>query len=267
MPFDDFPGPVETQEFGIDEIWNEVQKFLRENATWKSVALVDKATWFVKTDDSITVSCDSTEQDVTKCEILPSTIREMPYGYGTNATYISKQNAHIQFSKRVGRAVDCEFTDASSLCNLLSRMLRPSPRPAAKEPERILIRKMDLWDICEEKDEILDFMMYYEVKFDTNANEEIICWLGKGSGRYKVLVEPKHVTRAGTLLACVTTYEDPNKPIEYKFNTVESLINALGKVGLQVNTDVDEFREVFRPEKLRSVLQRVDTYLDRITLH
>ncbi len=178
-----------------------------------------------------------------------------------------KKNARIRFNKRVGRAADYEFTDASSLCNLLRKILRPSPRPAAKEPERILIRKMGLWDTCEKKDEILDFMMYYQVKFFTNANEEIICWLGTGGDRYKVCVEPKHVTRAGTSSARVITYEDPYDPKAYDFSTVESLISALGKVGLQVNTDVDDYREVFRPEKLRAVLQRVDTYLDNIALH
>jgi hypothetical protein len=266
MPYD-LPGPVETSDVGINNIWNALQTFLRKDDTWKSVSQDDKDQWFVKTDDSIIVSCDSTEQDVTKCEILPSTIDERPYPHGVKATYKFRKNAHIQFSKRAGIAADHEFTDTSSMCSLLRTMLLPRPRPAAKEPDPISIKKMYPLDKCETEKEILDFMVYYEVNFVTNANEEIICWLGKGSDSYKVCVEPKHATGAGTSSARVITYKNPSGPIAYNFSTVESLISALRDVGLQVNTDVDNSRKVPRPEKLRSVLQRVDTYLDRITLH
>jgi hypothetical protein len=267
MPWDDTPGRVETSDFGINNIWNALQTFLRKDATWKSVSQDDKDQWFVKTDDSIIVSCDSTEQDVTKCEILPSSIEERPYGFGMKVTYKLRKNARIRFSKRVGIEADHEFTDTSSLHSLLRKKLRPSPRPAAKEPERRWIKRMELQDTCETQDEILDFMVYYKVNFVTNANEEIICWLGNGVDSYQVCVEPKHETRAGTSSARVITYKNPFCSIAYNFSTVESLISALRDVGLQVNTDVDNPGEVSRPAKLRSVLQRVDTYLDRITLH
>jgi hypothetical protein len=266
MPYD-LPGPVETQEFRIDEIWREVQRFLREDVRWQSVPQDTKDEWFVKTDDSITVSCDSTEQDVTKCEILPSTIEERPYPYGVKATYKFKKNAHIQFSKRAGIAADHEFTDALSMCNLLRTMLLPRPRPAAKEPERRSIKKMYPWDKCEEEEEVLDFMVYYDIHFFINANNDIVCPLvRKKGGSYEVHVEPKIEIRGKIIPAHVITYENQPFIEEYEFNTVESLISALGRVGVQVNTDVDDFREVSRLKKLRSVLQRIDTYLDRITL-
>jgi len=136
----------------------------------------------------------------------------------------------------------------------LIRILSPSLRPPIQPPQRVVIQKIDLNGECTSLDHILNFLTYYEIEFNRDANTKDVILYTTGQLKYKVIINAFTPTQAGNIEPSVTTYE-LRQPRSLEFQTGRGLITALGNVGIQVNEDIDDYRVVTRikdPLPLRS---------------
>jgi hypothetical protein len=222
-----------------------------EGGRWNGVTRSELEQWFKKKSDSIDVLCNvsgssPSYSEVSICTIYPSRteIIHAPY---TPHSWPMRKNACITIQYREGGVTNHDLKDIGWE-NTLSTVLAPALRPPMFSPELTVIRKIDLNDECTSKDQILDFMTYYELNYTRVTQEDSVQINVVGSKLYKVVINPFQQTSAdsGNIHAAVTTYEDKNQPCAFPFTTGRELVTALGSVGIQVNTDISHYREVKR---------------------
>ncbi len=249
--------PETVTEISVADLWAAILRMpAKGGSRWNGVTQSELEQWFNKKSDSIDVLCNvfgssPSYSEVSKCTIYPSRT-EMIHAQYTSHSWPMRKNACITIYYTKGGVTNHDLK-STGWENTLSTVLAPALRSPMFSPKPTVIQKIDLNDICTSKDQIFDFMTYYELNYNRTGQEDRVQIDVVGKKRYKVVINPFQQTSAdsGNIHAAVTTYEDESRPRAFPFTTGRELVTALGSVGIQVNTDISDYRKV---ERLRGQL-------------
>ena len=244
---DNYPAPVQKTEVTLDDIWAAISIMSNTAGTWNGAGLSDLNRYFIRNETSFDVLCNvvgssPTYNEVSNCTIYPSSDEDKTEWF---RTFTIHTNARIEINYRGGGNISKPLDTVEKAAKILSKILEPSLRPPILLPQPVVIQKIDLSDKCTSLDHILDFLTYYEIKFNRDAFTKNVILYTTGKLRYKVIINAFTPTRAGDIEPSVTT-EESVPPRSFEFQTGRGLISALGNVRIQVNEDIDDFRVVTR---------------------